>query len=158
MITALSLSALRAFSPGNRVSTLLAICLLGTIAFSGYQLLAIMDARETIRVITVERDTALKDVGKAVSERDAAIAASNGWRQRFEDLSNAHKMQIEDATRRQQEAQEADARIIAELQERAEMAERSSAQRLINYNSASGICKATIEALPINCKELGTLK
>lgn len=114
---------------------------------------------ETTRVSADNRVAAAKlDVDKAKEETRKAVNEANNWRTKFEQLSAANAQAIAEATKRQKEAQESDARIIANLKARAEKAEANSVQRLINYDKASAVCKATIDALPVTCKELGPLK
>ena len=144
-----------AFKPANRFK---AMALLLGIAAS-VLLVRLIDARKTIIVV---QEKARADVVaiQAQADKDVATAVgiAEGWRTKYGQLSQMNADAIREATERQREAQESDKKIIAELKARAERAEKSAPLFFRNLNNASQVCKATIDALPVNCKELGTLK
>ena len=144
-----------AVHPANRFK---AMALLLGIAAS-VLLVRLIDARKTIIVV---QEKARADVVaiQAQADKDVATAVgiTEGWRTKYEQLSQVNADAIREATERQREAQESDKKIIAELKARAERAEKSAPLFFRNLNNASQVCKATIDALPVNCKELGTLK
>ena len=144
--------------PGKRKEFLFSLALLCMVGLSGFLLLRSFDDRETIRVVTVERDTAsitLADTKKKLTDAEFDLKS---WKSKYEQLSSANANAIADATARQKAAQNEMVGVLTELHRLRDQSRKSGAAFMRNYENRSEVCRVTQTALDVNCREFGKLE
>lgn len=140
--------------PGNKLKATCA--LLAALAAIGA--LLSYDLNRRVTIVTVERDTAVRERGAAIGERDSArtrlselegtLATYRLQEQQFADIQRQRTQQLE-------RAQQQNVAALAEIDRLRAQAEASDRAWWRVYQGRSDVCRAAEEALDVACAEVG---